>query len=553
MTSKSVGKLFVFEGPDGVGKTTIAKKVTQLLASEKIPFEYFSFPGNVPGTLGDFVYRLHHDRGSLGVASICPSSLQTLHIAAHIDSICSSIVPLLVSGTNVILDRFWWSTYIYGLAAGIKPRFLKTIIDAELLSWGKISPELVFYIRNCFCERPMDINSVRITAAYETFLGEKVRLGKVEEVQNAVIIDSVNSIVRIIKSKIHKQLANVPWQATLPQIQQDRSVLSKDVKPSPLAKILKPTIVYDTYWRFAAKRQEIFFARVNGVKSPWTDDAILLEHKFTNAYRASDRVSQYLIRNVIYSGPQNDVDIFFRTILFKLFNKIETWELLLKHTGEISFASFNLKLYDKILSKAIDSNERIYSAAYIMPTGGRNTAFSRKHRMHLDLLSRMMNDDLPQKIAEADSMGKVFELFLSYQGIGNFLAYQFATDLNYSTVTNFSETQFVVPGPGAIDGIRKCFLDTGGLTDAEIIKVVMEHQEEEFDRLEINFKDLWGRRLMLIDCQNLFCETDKYARVKHPEFRGNTGRSRIKQKFIPNPRSVKYWYPPKWGINDLIS
>ena len=48
-----------------------------------------------------------------------------------------------------------------------------------------------------------------------------------------------------------------------------------------------------TFWRFAAERQAIFFRRFHGEPCPWTDDTILQEHKFTNAYRASDRVSQY--------------------------------------------------------------------------------------------------------------------------------------------------------------------------------------------------------------------------------------------------------------------
>src|SRR2546427_9754394 len=90
----------------------------------------------------------------------------------------------------------------------------------------------------------------------------------------------------------------------------------------------QPSVVYDTFWRFAAERQRIFFARLEGQPAPWTSDPILREHKFTNAYRASDRVSQYLIRHVIYSGRRDLKEVFFRVVLFKLFNKIETWELL---------------------------------------------------------------------------------------------------------------------------------------------------------------------------------------------------------------------------------
>ena len=75
-------------------------------------------------------------------------------------------------------------------------------------------------------------------------------------------------------------------------------------------KILKPTCVFDTYWKFAKKRQDIFMSRVNREAPPWTTDNILSTYKFTNVYRASDRVSQYLIQNVIYKGDQNYEEVF---------------------------------------------------------------------------------------------------------------------------------------------------------------------------------------------------------------------------------------------------
>ena len=95
-------------------------------------------------------------------------------------------------------------------------------------------------------------------------------------------------------------------------------------------KVPKSNIVYDTYWRFAAERQEIFFRRAKEQSPPWTNDNILNQFKFTNAYRATDRVSQYLIKNVIYFGNQSPKEVFFRILLFKLFNKIETWKSIEK-------------------------------------------------------------------------------------------------------------------------------------------------------------------------------------------------------------------------------
>ena len=160
-----------------------------------------------------------------------------------------------------------------------------------------------------------------------------------------------------------------------------------------------------------------------------------------------------------------------------------------------------------------------------------------------------MDDEVARRIKDASSMQEVFELLLSYPTIGPFLAYQYATDLNYSELTSFDEMHFVVPGPGALDGIRKCFSDLGGLNEVEIIKVVADQQEDEFARLGLSFQSLWGRRLQLVDCQNLFCEVGKYARVAHPEAAGLSGRTRIKQKYRPTPTPIEYFYPPKWNID----
>lgn len=322
------------------------------------------------------------------------------------------------------------------------------------------------------------------------------------------------------------------------------------VTPDILVKMTpaRPTEVFCSYWHFAVERQAIFFRRLAGTPAPWTDDEILQKYKFTNAYRASDRVSQYLIRNVLYDKDHQPADAFFRCLLFKLFNKIETWKLLESEVGDICVAAFDELRFEKILTGAMERKCRIYSAAYIMPSGGSWVKCSYKHQMHLKLLRKMLDDRLWEQIAAAPSMGKAFELLRSYPTIGDFLAYQYVTDLNYGTLTNFSEMQFVVPGPGAKHGMRKCFESMGGLTESDIIRYVVDNQEYFFDKLELPFRDLWGRRLQLIDCQNLFCEIDKYARVRFPKYSISTGRTRIKQMYRSGRPLEKPFYPPKWGL-----
>ena len=147
--------------------------------------------------------------------------------------------------------------------------------------------------------------------------------------------------------------------------------------------------------------------------------------------------------------------------------------MLKKAFGTITYAEFDFKSYDQVLSKASVS-EAIYSGAYIMPSGSAAFGTTRKHRAHLKLLMQMMEDEVALRIAGTKSMLEVFTLLRSYPMIGDFLAYQYATDLNYSTLTNFSEMEFVVPGPGAKGGISKCFESLGGLSESDLIRVVTE-------------------------------------------------------------------------------
>ncbi|MCY4541224.1 MAG: putative DNA base hypermodification protein [Rhodobacteraceae bacterium] len=326
-------------------------------------------------------------------------------------------------------------------------------------------------------------------------------------------------------------------------------------KPLAFAPQVKVTTAYESFWRFAAERQEIFFRRVRGKPHPWTNDPVLAKYKFTNAYRASDRVSQYLIRNVIYRDdlPGSPNEVLFRILLFKFFNKIDTWKALERELGPLVFENYRFAGYDAVLTTARQAGRSIYSAAYIMPPGNRFFGRRAKHRNHLLLLERMVADQLGERLTETRSMRHGFEMLHSYPTIGNFLAYQLITDINYSELTDFDEMDFVMPGPGASDGLRKCFADPDSLSESDLIRLVAARQEQEFERYGIHFQELWGRRLHLIDCQNLFCEIGKYARVAHPHIAGTTGRVRIKQRFVPSSKPIKLFFPPKWKLNDKIN
>lgn len=314
----------------------------------------------------------------------------------------------------------------------------------------------------------------------------------------------------------------------------------------------EPTVVFDTYWRFAAARQDIYFRRLAGEPGPWTDDGVLRSHRFTNAYRAADRTSQYLIRNVIYDGPQDHRETTFRTILFRLFNLPSTWEALRQGIGSIDSRSFRPDDYRGVLDDHVARGHRLYSAAYVIPPVPQ-TGRTRKHEQHLELVRLMLADGVDDRIAAARDLAAVYDVLTFYPSLGRFLAFQLTIDLNYGSSLNFSEMDHIVAGPGASEGIRKCFARRDGWSDEDIIRWVTERQEREFAARGLGFQSLWGRPLQLIDCQNLFCEIAKYSRVVHPEFTAVGGRHRIKRTFAPREQAPDPWFPPKWGLNERIA
>jgi dTMP kinase len=190
-----MGNLFVFEGPDRVGKTEISNRVSREIGAEK-----FSFPGNKDGSLGSLIYNIHHDKEKHGVDSIHPVSLQVLHISAHIDLIEDSIKPSISNDGSVILDRFWWSTLIYGRNNNIDYKSLNAMIDLEKLHWEDTRPDILFLIDRPrpFGQKTDDWEDLR--SLYLSFANERNHPYPVEIVKNTSSIeDAVDDVLDAIE------------------------------------------------------------------------------------------------------------------------------------------------------------------------------------------------------------------------------------------------------------------------------------------------------------------------------------------------------------------
>lgn len=303
------------------------------------------------------------------------------------------------------------------------------------------------------------------------------------------------------------------------------------------------------------ERMTIFWKRYEGLKEGLTKDPILRENKFTNVYRACDRVSQYLIKEVIYNNDdsQEELDILLRIIVFKIFNKIETWQFIKENYGSVSTKNFNVSALSKLLAKRIEK-DAIFNGAYMM-TGSHQkyVDYSSKHEKWLRMVDKeMIKEGRLNRIINSKSLEEVFNILNECSFIGDFLAYQYAIDINYSQVIDFSENSFVKAGIGAIRGIKKCFSELVTYTYEDCIRYTQDNLERNREKYGYeSFSSLFGREPQLIDLQNCFCETDKYLRVKVPELQ--VDNTRIKQKFKGSKdMEICFFFPPKWNINQNL-
>lgn len=190
------GSIFVFEGDDQVGKSTLCQKTLHVLKEQQIKVKIIHFPGKNTKTLGGKIYKIHHNKIGKKIPAI---SLQMLHVAAHIDTWQNKIEKLLQCGYIVLMDRFWWSTYAYGKLQQIDDFDLYSIIGIEQKYYQENDIKHYFYIKNSIRKPKSEV---------EKFYFELINKDN-EYTSKTTIVDNNfndNSGFEIIKNKVFKSI-----------------------------------------------------------------------------------------------------------------------------------------------------------------------------------------------------------------------------------------------------------------------------------------------------------------------------------------------------------
>jgi hypothetical protein len=233
-------------------------------------------------------------------------------------------------------------------------------------------------------------------------------------------------------------------------------------------------------------------------------------------------------------------------LLFKRFNLISTWQWIEKHFFPVMLEGFELDRYVQVFDQLRQQERSIYNTAY--NAGRVQGPYPDKHGNHLLALKQAEQSGLFQRILEAQSLRRVANLIQDIPGVGSWLAYQYSVDLNYTPHINFSENDYVVCGPGAKSGITKCYGDIPSSGYEDAVRHMVDSQDWLPAQYGYDFKDLFGRPLHLIDCQNIFCELEKYSRVSHPHLSGKHKTVRFRFAYDPTKPNIRPFFPPKWNL-----
>jgi dTMP kinase len=134
----SRGRLIVFEGGEGAGKSTQLTRLAGRLARSGIACKHFREPGGTP--VGDEIRRLLLDADG----SLTARTEALLFMASRAELVARAVRPALADGTLVLLDRFFLSTYAYQIYGRGLPD--ADVRAANRVATGGLAPDLTLLL-----------------------------------------------------------------------------------------------------------------------------------------------------------------------------------------------------------------------------------------------------------------------------------------------------------------------------------------------------------------------------------------------------------------------
>lgn len=275
------------------------------------------------------------------------------------------------------------------------------------------------------------------------------------------------------------------------------------------------------FWRFIAERHSIY-KKKNLFKSPspWTQDKILQEFKFTNVFRDLDPGTEFVIKKIIPKCNRLE-NLIFNIIIYRLYNKISTFEFIWIH----DILSFDRNEFEWKLRQFSKNWNKVFTNAFIVSwysfLASEWDKIARTSKI-IESISNVLNN-ISKEIENRKTSEFTFNEIKKLPWIWDFLAYQIVVDIGYARPDIFNENIFVIAWPGCKRWLDRIFEDRWDSSYEKCIWYLEEYQLEWFENLwikmDILFEDRNIRKLNLMALENCLCEFSKYMKALNWEWR----------------------------------
>jgi hypothetical protein len=267
---------------------------------------------------------------------------------------------------------------------------------------------------------------------------------------------------------------------------------------------------------FVWEREVIRIVKERGGEKPWTNDPVFEKYKFTNIHRRDDRVSKWIIKEIINLNLK-DKNLWFSLLIARLVNWPPTLErLLYEDIIPCPPEDFDGKAFSATIENFKKASPKVYGGAYMVyPTKldvGKCKSYSlAKHIISAAIeVSGEIYFSLWRK-DEGKSVQSFVDTLSKCYGISTFMAGQVASDLSYAKghLDDAEDLYTFAPmGPGSMRGLnylqnRKPF---AGWQQDDFNQILYDINKDIAEELRIT-------DLTLHDVQNVMCEYGKYCRV----------------------------------------
>jgi len=203
MGARDSGVFVVVEGPEGAGKSTLARWLGVRLTAEGLPVVTVRQPGGTPvaEAARKVALRLPHE--------MSPAAELFLFLAARADLVFRVIRPALEAGQVVVADRFDLSTLAYQVAGAGLPA--DDVARAIRLATGGLVPDLTVVL-----DVPVDVGRARQRAARKV----QDRIERQDDAFHRRVLDAYRratgpGVVHIDATQSRKAVQDAAWREVM--------------------------------------------------------------------------------------------------------------------------------------------------------------------------------------------------------------------------------------------------------------------------------------------------------------------------------------------------